>query len=547
MSLLRKKETHDAQPDYTRLILDCAMSMTQYVSRRLSGEDDRRLVISHSFKAVLQIVEEAWHRGGDPVIAGVMNLMHQSLSAFGWELEVTGENDKDVQGLLHRWADDVLNQDWAVNITPGYGALRAMFYRELLTSGLVVPILTWQKKRIDGESYILPVRANIPNAFYLGVKSGGKVGDSEYYLARKPIAENEDTVNLSAADDFNVADYERLLQGDAASFSVHSYLDTGWHQLYPRPYLAKTGALMLYKWKDAVRQMDYRTTMGMIAMLLMVTVGAGRLGEEIRKNVPGYPRQADIDAVSTALKSALEQTGLLVVPGDVEAKHVHPDLQALVTQEKYAEIDQDLFFCLGLFDLRGRTARRNELAFSPAGLLISLDAMQEVEKEWFTKRLWREIVKRNKDKALFKQPPRVYLVPKLSKAYLTEEAKRLVDRAYDRGLVSGRTYVDALLPMTYDVELDRRRQEKESGEEKVLTPRIQFRQDVVRSREAESAMVEEAVLGNLPEAGKQLWEEVYRKYKEDGYSEERAAQAAWAAVKKIYKKVGEKWVKRDAD
>lgn len=52
--------------------------------------------------------------------------------------------------------------------------------------------------------------------------------------------------------------------------------------------------------------------------------------------------------------------------------------------------------------------------------------------------------------------------------------------------------------------------------------------------------------GNLPSAAKALYEKVYQAAKKEyNGDEERAAKTAWAAVKKQYKKVGDKWVKKE--
>lgn len=50
---------------------------------------------------------------------------------------------------------------------------------------------------------------------------------------------------------------------------------------------------------------------------------------------------------------------------------------------------------------------------------------------------------------------------------------------------------------------------------------------------------------NLPKRAKEIWEEVYQKNKEE-FGEERAAKIAWGAVKKGWKKIDDKWVRKKA-
>lgn len=55
-----------------------------------------------------------------------------------------------------------------------------------------------------------------------------------------------------------------------------------------------------------------------------------------------------------------------------------------------------------------------------------------------------------------------------------------------------------------------------------------------------------AILNKLPKHAKEIWESTYSAAKAK-YGPERAAQIAWSAVKKSYKKKGDNWVKRAID
>lgn len=51
-------------------------------------------------------------------------------------------------------------------------------------------------------------------------------------------------------------------------------------------------------------------------------------------------------------------------------------------------------------------------------------------------------------------------------------------------------------------------------------------------------------LGNLPEKGQRMWEDVYASAQERGHDQGAAAAQAWCAVKRYYYKKGDKWRKR---
>lgn len=53
--------------------------------------------------------------------------------------------------------------------------------------------------------------------------------------------------------------------------------------------------------------------------------------------------------------------------------------------------------------------------------------------------------------------------------------------------------------------------------------------------------------GSLPPEGKRILADAYRDYRKKGYDQERAAKAAWGAVKNAgWKKKGDKWVKEQS-
>lgn len=46
----------------------------------------------------------------------------------------------------------------------------------------------------------------------------------------------------------------------------------------------------------------------------------------------------------------------------------------------------------------------------------------------------------------------------------------------------------------------------------------------------------------LPKNAKEIWMNVFNSQEERGLSEQRAIQSAWSAVKRSYKKDGDRWV-----
>lgn len=467
-------------------LLEIAHAVASRLPDSVAREMQKKLAIPSAYHDVLELVQMAWKEGGDSMISNVMSLMHHSLGCAGCEIGVTGDQDEELTTFLHHWAAEVVNRDWSPAITPGYESFRVQFYNELLTSGMVIPIVQWGRVDWNGMKVVAPIRIQIPSAYHIRVRTKGKVGDYDYYLKRPKLAEQDyEAFGVTLSDERGLRRYldddntpgEKIQVSNAQSFSVHHLPDHRWHEPYPRPYLARTGALLIWRWKNSIRQMDYRTTAGLIASILLFTLGGKGQGKELSEYRPGYPTNEDLDAFQSKLQEALEQSALMVAPYGVEGKHIHPDTQALLSQEKYAEVDFDMAFALGLYTMDRQRARDRRM-FNPIGLLTALEGFKWTERQMFIHRLIGEMKRRNNSAGLFKGKQKVALIQKIPYTWLTNELRDIVDREFERGQVSQQSLIEINTPLDYATELDRRRREKASGEEEVMTSRVVFRQDV---------------------------------------------------------------------
>jgi cation transport regulator ChaB len=179
----------------------------------------------------------------------------------------------------------------------------------------------------------------------------------------------------------------------------------------------------------------------------------------------------------------------------------------------------------------------------------------------------------------------IRVVPGVVKAFITSDMSKLIKNHVDTGLLS---IEDAfsVLPQGYDFEISKKRrtQEAANGDEDLFFPRVVLNQDsngtnddtnprtptpqevpqkkkkVVKAEEAsledeeggeylEAPYTKEnypSQLKNLPVGARNLWIRVFNAVYEETKDENQARQAAWKQVKDKYKKVGDKWVKKDA-
>ena len=132
----------------------------------------------------------------------------------------------------------------------------------------------------------------------------------------------------------------------------------------------------------------------------------------------------------------------------------------------------------------------------------------------------------------------------------------------------------------FEISKKRRQQEQDNGDEDLFFPRVILNQDsntksdtpmtrtptpneVPKKKKSEKAEVEDeeggeyleapytkenypSQLKNLPVGARNLWIRTFNAVYEETKDENQARQAAWRQVKNKYKKVGDKWVKKDA-
>lgn len=81
------------------------------------------------------------------------------------------------------------------------------------------------------------------------------------------------------------------------------------------------------------------------------------------------------------------------------------------------------------------------------------------------------------------------------------------------------------------------------GDEVIYSPKRVIK---IKKHEEANMVIVLNMTGNLPAEAKKMWEEIYQKAKKEyGGDEEKAAKTAWAAIKKKYKKEGDKWVTKN--
>ena len=235
---------------------------------------------------------------------------------------------------------------------------------------------------------------------------------------------------------------------------------------------------------------------------------------------------------------------------DTSYEHIIPDYKKAISHELFIAVEKRLLSGLGLVDvLQGVSSTRKESVLSPRPFISEVESGISDFKELMLE-VVREMIDKNKELSVstvsFSNSP--------IKAFLSDDMKSLLRSVYDRGNLSRKSFIEDVAGFDYDVELNRIKHEKESGEAEALFPPVitNIEKDIEPSEPNDNVpddkkSVEKknytVSLATLPDKVKksmtkelqQIWIQSFNGSLES-YTKEQANKIAWATIKKISKK-----------
>jgi cation transport regulator ChaB len=459
---------------------------------------------------------------------------------------------------LQDWANHKLNAKISLDIPSGLKALTTQYMRERWTSSFIVLNIKWAE--ING--LILPSR--------MWFADGGQIivgGDDDALNGKKYFLGNT----------------EKPLRSTEKHTILIRKPFNAWYVGYPTQYLVGKGVIYNALLKKALISKQADVIEEMIPYILALRAGDATI---LAKNMMG-DIQKQLGDVKESLKQAKRNQkyrtdeGDMILKGryDLNLEHIMPDLTKLFNDTIVKPVNNDLLCGLGLVELQGFSSDRQEAILNPKVLVEEilngvadfqalmeevLDIVQEKNTELHPKHMGQDI----------------RVVPGVVKAFLTQDMRKLIKDYTNTGELAIEDSFEAL-PQGFDFEISkkRRQQEQDDGDEELFFPRILINQDsnsvsdlpprtptpyeVPKKKKSEKAEVEDeeggeyleapytkenypAQLKNLPVGARNLWIRVFNAVYEETKDENQARQAAWKQVKDKYKKVGDKWVKKDA-
>ncbi len=417
----------------------------------------------------------------DPIVSTVMSMYVSVTVSFGSEnLFKDVAMDALPKEVVDHWSA-VVNRDDPM-LTSGLDAVRKQLHRGRWCDGGVV--IGWSKPESiqlpSGDAYMAPKNVVVYPRTQFEVKATDKFGGMEL-IEKTDLSDFMDT----PSEEIRLDEKRGLMQGMLTDkrYQVVDRNRQESAQKYPIPFLVERG---LHGIAARIRQMqrgDYETMSRILRALLVITQGSDKWVELTDWNpedaIPSLdPAKAQITTVGSGC------TQILTAPYTTEAKWVIPDMQSILSTDKFAHDDYERLAALGILEIQN-TGQRRRYAFNPKPAIMEIwDAMQE-DRRFIEGRLFPVIYKANPKIFADVAPAKFYQKP--VSIFQTDEDKQILLKLYEYGILTHGALLEQAEGFGADIEseVERHRYEKASGIDDMIKPRKTFVQGVENGKSDE--------------------------------------------------------------
>jgi len=498
--------------------------------------------------------------------SGIINsLLDFAIDSALVDYSIETEN-KNLNDKLNKWIYSI-NSDLRGYIPTGLESLAREYFRERW-KGSSLLVLRTQWETVDGVN--LPTKLWFVDGLNISVedKSDTRIIGNETYSI---IVDKNKTRKLPATKDELI-----FVQ---KPFSP-------WSSIYPIPFLIQRGIYKNLKSLELINKKGERIVSKALEYMLLMKKGTENLA---LKGSPEYTySEDDLRKVKDNFSNFLSNnrveggTPTHVTNFDTSIEHIIPDYSKAIKQELYSPIEKRILAGLGLIEIiEGTASSRKESILNPRPFI------SEVERgiadfKMLLNDVLQTIVEKNSSShpKYFNYDIKIYSTP--VKAFTTEDVRNHLRSMYDRGVISKQTYIEVCGDSLYfNIEVQRREKENKDKIDEILYPPVINNQEGqglidIRNKKIdkvpaekiptdrkgpeaknfkggeETAIYEEAPYKEikdlpeqvkvLPSDGQSLWMRVFNESYPKG--EDYARKVAWSVVKKVYKRDGDKWVKK---
>lgn len=370
------------------------------------GLTPEKLIAPKDYHSVIRMCYDFYHRGGS--VARVIDRLQE----FGITDIRNGQRENSDE--QNAYFDAVLHS----NPSRLMRFLRIMAL-EYYLSGLVLPRIDWQEVKgkdlhpdlVKGKTYFVPVFDSYPpllvhiewlnwgkKGFYLKVPEadvrtikgqGGKIKAQQ--LKYRMWKENFPQI-VSAVQEgenmFQIKDSDPILRKEISLTP------------YPTPYLMNILEPLIYK--QQLRKMDFAVASRVISAILLVKEGSDEfpLTEETQYLLDNL--QTQIMARSGDPRK-MERLFVLFTDHTTSMEWIHPDVEAMLNQDKYREVNEELDEGLGfpgvlLTGLVRQGGQTSEV--STWAIQSMMEEMRSMFLEWMIQNVYRPAAEMNKFKKI---------------------------------------------------------------------------------------------------------------------------------------------------
>lgn len=415
-----------------------------FLNRMLSLFDAHQIEVPGDFKSRAYAVEGIL----DADISGLANtLLDFGINSGAVDFTIETSN-KNLTKTLNSWLNNI-NKELRGKVPTGVKALAKQYYRERWkASSMIILRTSWEE--VDG--FNLPTKLWFVKGADVEISDNDEtktIGSEKYFLR---VGDNK-TIPLRSTDSEKIyvqKPYER------------------WGSGYPTPYLIKKGVFQNLKFMELLTEKGSNVVGKALEYLLLMKKGDKELARSL--NPEFIYTEEEMKQIKEDFSSLIRQmqsssgVPMYNTHFDTTLEHLIPEYEKAIGAVLYAPIERRIMAGLGFIEVvEGITSTRKDAIINPkvfvsevqSGVddfqaLLSDILMDIIESN---KSLHRKFV--NSEMIQFRTTP--------LKNFLSDEAKKLLVQAYDRGLVSKRTGIELGLNIDFDAEVERRKAEQEEG------------------------------------------------------------------------------------
>jgi len=368
-------------------------------------------------------------------------------------------NNPNLAEILNKWLMDI-NSSLRGRIPTSVNNLAKEYFRERWKGSSHLVLRTfWEQKDdlilpnllffVDGEDII--VEQKDPEKVTLG--------DEKYYIR----------INNNPQDNIKLPQTKEELIFVQRPFE-------SWGVLEPIPYIIRRGLFRNLRFMNIMSEKGEYVVARALEYLFAIKKGTENLtlkGEaELRYSDGDYQKVKEDFGNFLRAKKTEPGTPTHVTGFDTQMEHLIPDYQKAVNEAIYAPIEKKMLAGLGLVDIvTGTASTRREAILNPKPFLAEVN---QGVKDFgsMLHDILQEIIEKNSAKHKKWMNAKIEIKTSPIQHFIDDKFRAMIRSAYDRGRVSGRTFVEIGLDLDYDLEVERRLEEKKKGHTKIMYPPV---------------------------------------------------------------------------